>query len=172
MQNSRDLTLYNVMFPIWMLWLFPLTWLIILPVNFAIDLAVVVLTLKVLQVTEIKLNAKRVILRVWLMGFAADMIGTALMFLTNILEFHGTPFGEWWYENLSNAVSFNPFDNIFSFLWVTVCVAVSAFCIYWFNRKFCLKKAELEDGQKHKLSLSLALLTAPYLFYFPSAWIY
>ena len=120
MQNRRDMTLYNVMFPIWMLWLFPLTWLIVLPVNFAIDLAGVVLTLKALQVTQIKQHAKRVILRVWLMGFVADLIGTALMFLSVAVDFHGTPFGEWWYDHLSSAVSFHPFDNIFSFLWVTL----------------------------------------------------
>lgn len=39
-------------------------------------------------------------------------------------------------------------------------------------RKFCLKKAVLSDTERHRLSLALAVFTAPYLFYFPSAWIY
>lgn len=171
MQNRQDVTLYNVLFPIWMLWIFPQTWLIVLPVNFAIDLLVVALTMKGMQLTDVRQNAKSVILRVWLMGFVADFIGTALMFLVNIVEFPGA-LGAWWYDHMTNAVSFNPFSSGYAFLFVTFCVAVSAGCIYWFNRKFCLNKAALDERQRHKLSLSLALLTAPYLFYFPSAWIY
>ena len=171
MQNRKQAALYNVMFPIWMLWIFPAAWLIVLPVNFGIDLLVVVLTMKAMQVTESKRNAKAVILRVWLMGFVADFIGTALMFLVNIPEFSGA-FGEWWYDNLTNAVSFNPFSSVYAVLYATLCIAVSGVCIYWFNRKFCLKKADLDETQRHKLALSLAVFTAPYLFYFPSAWIY
>lgn len=171
MQGRRDISLYNVMFPIWMLWLFPLTWLVVLPVNFAIDLAVVVLTMRAMRLTCIRENAKSVILRVWLMGFVADIIGTGLMFLVNVVEFQGA-FGRWWYDNLAYAVSFNPFSSIYAFLYATFAIAVSALCIYWFNRKLCLNKAELSAAQRHRLALSLAVFTAPYLFYFPSAWIY
>ena len=170
MPSNQNVTFYNVMFPIWMLWLFPLSWLVVLPVNFAIDLLVAVLAMKALHVVQIKQNAKAVILRVWLMGFVADFIGTALMFLSNVVEFPGA-FGQFWNDFVS-AVSFNPFQNGYAFLYVTVCVAVSGLCIYWFNRKFCLKKAVLSDTERHRLSLALAVFTAPYLFYFPSAWIY
>ncbi len=172
MDHRRDTTLYNVIFPVWMLWLFPLAWLAVLPANFAIDLLVVALAMQALHVPDIRRNAKAVILRVWLMGFVADLIGTALMFLVNVPAFQGTPFGTWWYENLTNAVSFNPFENVYAVLWVTLCVAVSGICIYWFNRKFCLKKAGLDERQTHRLALSLAVFTAPYLFYLPTAWFY
>ena len=74
--KKKSIKLYNVIFPIWLLWLIPMTWVIVLPANFLIDLLVVVLTMKYLKVKEIKLNAKSVILKVWIFGFIADFIGT------------------------------------------------------------------------------------------------
>ena len=171
MRDRRDVTLNNVMFPIWMLWLFPMTWLIVLPANLAIDLLVLLIAMRCMGVANIKQNALRAIVRVWLMGFVADFVGTALMFAATLPSFDGA-FGEWWYHNIANAVSFNPFKNGYALLYATLCIAVSALCIYWFNRRFCLKKTELDDRQKQRLSLVLAIATAPYLFYFPSALIY
>ena len=46
---KKELKLYNVIFPIWFLWLVPITWIVVLPANFIIDLAVIVLTLKYLK---------------------------------------------------------------------------------------------------------------------------
>lgn len=54
--NKRGFTLYNIIFPIWILWIITITWIIVLPANFAIDLLVVVLTMKHLKVSDIKQN--------------------------------------------------------------------------------------------------------------------
>ena len=51
-----------------------------MPANFAIDVLVVVLKMKLLKVSDIKRNAKIMILCVWIMGFIADFIGTIAMF--------------------------------------------------------------------------------------------
>ncbi len=171
MQNRRAVCLHNVMFPVWMLWLFPVAWLVVLPVNFAVDLLVVALAMRAVHLSEVRKSAFTVILRVWIMGFVADFIGTALMFLVNVVELPGAA-GKWWYDNLANPVSFHPFSSVYAAAYATLCIAVSAICIYWCNRKFCLQKAGLDEVQKHKVSLALAVFTAPYLFYFPSAWIY
>ena len=37
---KKENRLYNVFFPIWFLLLYPLSWIIALPVNFAVDLLV------------------------------------------------------------------------------------------------------------------------------------
>lgn len=171
--KSNDMKLYNLIFPIWLLWLVPMTWVVVLPVNFCIDLVVVVLTMRYLKVRDVKQNIKRVILRVWLCGFVADFIGTAAMFMVNIIDFnYETALGKWWYDNMTNAVTFNPFENIYAVMWVTVCVILTALFIYLFNYKFCLKKSSLDNAQKKKLALSLAIFTAPYLFYLPTAWFF
>lgn len=171
--KKNSIKLYNLVFPIWLLWLLPITWIVVLPANFLIDLLVVVGTMKYLKIQDIKVNAKAIIFRVWIFGFIADFIGTAAMFIANIFDFnYETKLGKWWYNNISNAVSYNPFESIYSVLWVTVCVIITAFFIYLFNYKFCLKKSNLDSEQKKKLALSLAIFTAPYLFYIPTAWFF
>ncbi len=162
--------LYNVIFPIWIIWIFPLTWLIILPANFIIDLLVVTLTLKVLKIKHIWITAKPVILKVWLFGFLSDIIGTAGMLAAGLLDERvlGQAVGDWWYQNIGFPVNYNPFQSIYGFLWVTLCVVLAAAMIYLFNLKFSFKKAPITDRQKRQLSFSLAVFTAPYLFYLPT----
>ena len=55
---KKDEKLYNVLFPLWMLMLFPQVWLIVLPGNFIIDSAVLLLTLLILKVGEKKKRYK------------------------------------------------------------------------------------------------------------------
>ncbi|MCC8178279.1 MAG: hypothetical protein LIO38_04075, partial [Cloacibacillus sp.] len=73
--------------------------------------------------------------------------------------------GNWLRRNVAAAVERNPFDSIFGLLWVAGCVALAAFFIYLFNYSFCLSKAGLEEGEKKKLALSLAVFTAPISFF-------
>lgn len=171
--KMNSIKLYNVIFPVWILWLIPTTWIIVLPANFFIDLLVVLLVMKCLKINNVKQNVKSIIFRVWIFGFVADFIGTVLMISASIIDFsYNTRLGKWWYNNITNAVSYNPFSNIYAIIWVTISVFITAFFIYIFNYKFCLKKSDLDNNQKKKLSLSLAILTAPYLFYLPTAWLY
>jgi hypothetical protein len=173
MKKGKNVTLYNLIFPIWLLWLFPTTWIVVLPANFLVDLLVIVLTLKFLKVQDIWQKVKPVIFRVWIFGFIADFIGTAAMYMANVIDFdYNTKLGKWWYDNISNPVSYNPFHGIYSFLWITACVIITALFIYLFNNKICLKKVDLDKIQKKKLALSLAIFTAPYLFYLPTKWFY
>ncbi len=171
--NKNNVKVYNVIFPIWLLWLFPVTWIVILPANFIIDLIVVVLTLRFLKEQNIKTITKSIILKVWIFGFLADFIGTGLMLLSNLIDFdYNTRVGKWWYDNITNAVSYNPYRSIFAVIWVTLCVIITALAIYLFNYKFVLRKSSIEDSQKKKLALSLAIFTAPYTFLIPTMWIY
>ena len=169
--KKTSIKLYNVIFPIWMLWLIPITWLAVLPANFLIDLLVIVLTMKFMKVPNVKENAKRIILRVWICGFIADFIGTMAMLISNFINFnHNSKLDDWWYDNIQNAVTYNPFESIYAILWVAVSILITSFFIYLFNYKFCLNKSTLDSKQRKLLSLSLAIFTAPYLFYLPTYW--
>jgi len=107
--TKKHITLYNLIFPIWLLWVIPTTWIVVLPVNFLIDITVVMLTLKYLKVTHIWKKTKAVIVKTWIYGFAADFIGTVFMLLSNLIDFDtNTQFGRWWYENILNAVAYAP----------------------------------------------------------------
>ena len=48
--TNKPVKLYNAIFPIWILIIFPTTWLIVLPANFVIDLLVMLITLKCMKV--------------------------------------------------------------------------------------------------------------------------
>ena len=172
--KERGVKLYNVIFPIWLLWLFPGTWFVVLPACFLIDLLVVALTLRYLRVKEAGEKVKAVIIKVWLCGFAADLIGTVGMLSTLFMDGRrfGGGVGDWLRWNVAAAVERNPFDSIFGLLWVAGCVALAAFFIYLFNYRFCLSKAGLEEDEKKKLALSLAVFTAPYLFFLPMEWLF
>lgn len=171
--TKKGIKLYNIIFPIWLLWLIPVTWIVVLPANFIIDLAVIIFTLKYLKVNNVKAIAKSIIFKVWVFGFVSDFVGTVLMFLANVIDFdYNTSLGKWWYENISSAVSYDPYKSIFAVLWITLCVIITAFFIYIFNYNIVLRKSDLDTSQKKKLALSLAIFTAPYTFYIPTHWFY
>lgn len=171
---KNETRLYNVFFPIWLLLLFyPLYWLAVLPVNFGVDLLVIVLTLRILHADDIKTKAKKSIWKVWLFGFLADLLGGALMLSTQFIDLALRRYAPeaavtWWYENITNAVMFSPFSTVPAFLWVLLCTALSGLLIYFFNTEFALKKAITDLTERRKLALALAVFTAPYTFFIPT----
>ncbi|MDE6433078.1 MAG: hypothetical protein K2L07_02475 [Lachnospiraceae bacterium] len=171
-KTVKTTVLYDAIFPIWLLWIFPITWLVVLPANFLIDLVVLVLVMGYYKIPNRKYQAKKSILRIWLCGLGADFIGALGMILAELIYIRNSAFGEWWYYNIIDPVAYNPFGSIWSFLWVTVCVLISGYFIYLFNYKFCLKKTELTQEQRKKVALAMAVFTAPYTFYLPSDIIY
>ena len=86
--KNNNYKLHNVFFPIWLLLLFPPAWLIVLPINLLIDSLVIYFTLKYLKVEE-KINIlKKAILKTWIFGFVADIIGVIVMLLPIFVEFN------------------------------------------------------------------------------------
>ncbi len=173
--TTHDVTLYNVVFPIWALWLYPFLWLISLPANFFIDSAVLLLALKCLGISAENHVYKQTIIKIWGLGFAADFIGALWVALPHFAsDFLGSSLNEntyrWMMDQLVQPVSYHPFATLISFLWVTVGVGLAAFLIYRFNTKISFKNLELEDKKKKRLALTLAIFTAPYLFYLPMGW--
>ena len=154
-------------YSVWLEWLIPLTWPIVFPVNFLMNLIVLVLTMKYLKIPNRKQNVKAVLLRVWVMNGAANLIGTTIMFI--IMQFDFGRNDVWW-EKVCDAVWNNPWDNFCAFGIVTLCIVLVAFCIFMFNCKWCLEKTDFDDIQRKKVALSLAVFTAPYWFYLPTEW--
>ena len=172
--KKKDIKLYNMIMPIWLLVIFPFTWVFILPLNYLIDTLVLRLTMKKLKVEKRKEIYKMTILKTWIYGFLADFIGAAIILIPS-----------WWLYEIVNPntafgfviqemgqVMLNPFDNVFSFLIALVATMVGAYFVYLFNYKFALKKA-FEEGYidqktKKKIAISMAVFTAPYLFLLPA----
>ncbi len=155
--------LYNVIFPVWLLFLVPVVWLIVIPANLLIDCAVVLVTLCALKHGQKRAVLKQVWWKIWLLGFAADFVGVALllpaMFLSSVL-----PDPVW---DLVEPVMYNCFLSPAAFVWTGLAVALSGVCIYVFDRLVLRSCSLLSPRHQHILALSLAVITAPWTFFIP-----
>ncbi|MGM9594343.1 MAG: hypothetical protein ACI3U8_08305 [Candidatus Onthomonas sp.] len=156
---KRELRLYNVLFPIWMLFLWPGVWLILLPGNFLIDSLVLLLAMTTLGYAGRKAVWKSAILKVWGFGFAADLAGAVVTLGLMLLL-------DWL------APQWNTFLIPGGQLLVLPGIAAAGALIYFLNRCFSFRRTELTARQIHRLSLALAVFTAPYTMLIPSEWIY
>ena len=160
---KRKHRLYNVIFPIWMLALFPQVWLIVIPGNLLVDCLVLLLTLLALKHRDKGGVVKQLWWKFWLVGFAADAIVVAWMLLGWLLA---VPFGSWWESSVGH-IMHNAFAHPAAFLWTLVGVALAGVCIYCFDKKAMGRCELLTPREKHIIALAMAIVTAPWLFFIP-----
>ena len=147
---KKEIKLYNVLFPFWMLLLFPQLWLIVLPGNFIIDSVVLVVSMICLKMQDKKGFYKQNILKLFGFGILADIVGSAYMLIMMI----GLQIGRMGDE-----------------LYLTLpALMISAVCIFIFNFFVTFKKCDKKV--RVTLALILASVTAPYTFLVPSSWLY
>ena len=170
----RETRLYNVILPIWMLLLFPQVWLIVIPGNLIVDVAVLLLALAALRHAGKGAVVRQLWWKLWLLGFAADAIGVAWMFLGLVPAFvmaWGTA-GEasaalsaW--ENTLGHIMHDPFAHPAAFAWTLAGVALAGACIYLFDKRAMRGCPLLTPRERHVIALALAIVTAPWLFFIP-----
>ena len=169
MQKKKDVRLYNVLFPLWLLiWVPSWLWLFLIPANYLIDRFV----FRWAAAKETDLSGIPWRKHVWMLciaGFLADFAGSFLLLLTNF-----APYSEkkWFYTHITDPVDFNPFENLVSFLFVALIVVFSAFLIYLLDRKILKKTGLFPDEAAARIAKKMAICTAPYLFFFPSRLLY
>lgn len=147
---KKEITLYNVLFPLWMLLLFPQLWWIVLPGNFIIDSLVLFLAMLCLKMEEKKLFYKETIWKIFGFGLLSDFVGAAYLLILIA-----------WFE----------VGRMGDELWLTLpAVGISAVCIFLLNYFVTFKKCA--PAVRLRLALTFAVFTAPYTFLVPSAWLY
>ena len=147
--NRKGVKLYNILFPVWMLILFPQVWLVVLPGNFIIDSIVLLISMSALKIADKKKWYKSHILKIFAFGMLSDFFGALFLLLAVVLEFSQTG------------------DELY---FTIPALLLSALCISIFNYFITFKKAD--KILRHKSSLIFAIATAPYTFLIPLAWIY
>lgn len=151
MSNKQTkVNLYNVLFPFWMLLMFPVTWFVVIPGNFLIDSLVLVISMKVLKLADKKQWYKQYILKIFVFGMLSDIIGAAYMLLM-VAVFEVGRMGDELYLTIPGLI-------------------ISAVMIFVFNYFVTFKK--IDKSLRYKLSLIFAVVTAPYTFLVPSSWLY
>lgn len=165
-KKGNGVRLYNVIFPVWFLLLFPIAWLYALPANFILDSIVLLLALKILKVEEAGTIYKKTILGVWAFGFIADILGSVFLLISQL------DLGQWWQEQVTMPVILNPWQTIPAFLLVMIALAMAAYLIYILNDKFLFSKFTQLGYKAKRICLILAICTAPYLFLVPTDFFY
>ena len=157
MKRTKSVRLYNVMFPIWFFYFFPSMWLLILPVNFAVDSLVLMLSARRQKLGDRKGLWKKHILPVWGIGFLSDIIGAVCIF----------PFFLLVDMNRSLREVFHPVYFPGGTIISIPGVIVAGILIYFLNKKLTFRKSTLDALAIHKLCLHLAIFTAPYTMLIP-----
>lgn len=144
----------NVIFPIWLLWLIPTVWIIIIPGNFIIDSLVLIISMKLFKIVCKKEFYKKHIFKIFIFGMISDIIGSLFIFLL-----------------------LNIFENIIDLgitgdeLLITgPGLILASILIFILNYFITFRK--LEKRLRFKFSLIFAIVTAPYTFLIPTSWIY
>ena len=149
MKQKKDVRLYNVIFPFWMLILFPAVWLIVLPGNFIIDSIVLIVSMFALKMESKKDFYKKHILKIFTFGMLADIVGSGVMLLMLVLEI--------------GAYGDEPVLTLPGIL-------VSAALIFVVNYFITFRKVERDI--RLRMSLIFTIVTAPYTFLIPTSWMY
>lgn len=147
--------LYNILFPMWLIYLLPTgLWLILLPANLVVDSLVLYLAIKRLHIQNGKMIWKQSIFRVWGIGFLCDLIGAAL---TLGIQF------------LIDAANLR--WDTFLFPGATLLAipgtALAGILIYVFDRRFAFTGCALNQEQIERLSLVIGIFTTPYPMLIP-----
>jgi hypothetical protein len=172
----KSVTLYNVIFPVWMLILIPTVWIVVLPANFIIDSLVLLLAFHLLKLGDRKTLYKQSILKVWGFGFLADMIGAIVLLTVSFAEsaFSGSDSAawRWFYDNVTGPLGYNAFKSPYALFVMLLVIAGAGALIYLFNYKVSFKSWPVEDREKKKAALLFAVVTAPYTMLIPASWLY
>ena len=154
-RRKHGVRLYNVLFPMWMFYLFPTwLWLVILPANFAIDSLVLCLAMRRLEIAGRREIWRKSIFRIWAIGFLSDFLG-ALLTLGLMLMIDAA--------HLSWDVYLFPGTTLLAIPGVVLSGAL----IYMLNKRYAFVKCMSDEREIHKLSLALAVFTAPYAMLIP-----
>lgn len=167
----KEVKLYNIIFPIWLLIFFPPIIFITLAGNFVIDSLVILACVSIFKLAinseERKSFYKNSIIKVWLFGFLADIIGAAILFILGILgEYFGLSY------ELVSAIDFDPFSNPLAVMIIVFAMLVSVLFIFLFNYKITFRELIKDNSVRFKVALTIAIVTMPWTFLLPTKWFY
>lgn len=166
-QSSKEIRLYNILFPIWLLiWIPSYLWLFLIPANYLIDRLVLSWSLR--NEDSRKELVRKNTWKVCIAGFAADLAGSLFLLAVYLLIDKLNLPSE---QAMENALGWNPFTSLPGILIVLLAVLISGLLIFLLDRSI-LCKAGLDPAKAKKSALTMAVCTAPYLFLIPSSIIY
>ncbi len=157
---KKSVQLYNMILPLWLLWFFPPFIIPCILLNTLIDFLVVFISMKKIHIEGRMKKIKKTIVKIVFFGFLADFIGAFIL----------VAFAYFLDNDITEFMMMNPLQNKLSLLLFFTVIILVGFFIYLFNYKISFKKLDMSNLEKKKISLSLAIFTAPYTFLIPTEW--
>ena len=166
LKNDKNVKLYNILLPLWLIIFLPsYLWLALIPLNYIIDSAVLRWSLG--GMPDKGLFCRKHTWKICLAGFLSDLAGSLILLGVSIPV---SEISEKFYD-IGHAIMFYPFSDLIGLIIVVSGIAVSAACIYLLDKRI-LGKAGLGPELVKRSAIRLALITAPYLYLFPSRLLY
>lgn len=158
----------KLIFPIWMMFVVPISWAAILPGTFLAALAGLLIALMIVRkgpagerFRAAWEDTKKAVWRAWLNLCLAWLVGTALMLVPPLLA-AGSASGAW--KDMAEALLTNIYTNPLSAVWAIVCVLATVGISYSLHRLWAFRKTDLETPESARAALWVSVITAPWLF--------
>lgn len=163
---KKEIKLYNVCFPIWLITLYPSIWGITLLMNCLLGSLLLILGYKLLKIKEVKAVYHETALKVLSILCLADLMSLGFVLMSQWLQ------GEWWEEYIKNPIVSNPLDNIWSIGYLSILLIGVAGMTYELLWKWGFKTKRLQKLQRKQLSLAFVLINSSWMLFYPSQLIY
>ena len=160
----------KLFFPIWMMFVVPVSWAAIIPGTFLIAFLGLLASLYLARPSDMErgerlraawADAKKGMWRAWINLCAAYALGTALMLAPAILTVGMAETSA--VRQAALAITENIYQSGLAVLWTALCVAGSAMISWLLNRSWTYNRTSRADVRR--AAAWLAFLTAPYLFF-------
>jgi len=153
-------------YPIWMYLFAPAAWIAILPWKFLLVTIALLACNRSYELSREKPFYKKNVLWSWLIVLLGDLAGTLLLLLVQAY------FTEGIYEFLAYPVAFNPYDNIYSVLYVYAVFALVIFLMRYALCNWLFPRSIADKAMRKRVALVVAVFCAPWLFLIPSQLFY
>ena len=160
-----------VLYPVWLLILLPNYWLLLAASVLIIQSIVLIGALKHLQFDDVSKIWRKSILWNTFYGFLSYLVAAGLFSITLFVRSDNSV-GKWFIANVSDPLIQNPFSNVFALLYALLVLLITGLLIFVANRAISFRKTELNPLGVKKVSLYLAIFTAPYVVLLPSTSFY
>lgn len=150
--------MYSLVLPIWLLLVSgPVLWILILTSNFFVATIVLIIACHIFKLKNVLKIYKRSIVKMVLYGFVSDAIGVSVLLLMSKINPDG----------LFTNVASNPTSSWVTTVFISICVAFSAWFAYFFHHRLTFRDLKVSEKKKKQIAVFLAIFTAPYLFFYP-----
>ena len=155
----------DLVLAVWVMWIIPILWPLICILYLLFYSVVLYLSMIYLKIENRKKVFLKSIKKMILFGFLCDLIVAGFLLLIvlqvdNIINYKSV-FYPW-----LKALEENPFNNVYALLTILVPILLSRIINYKLNKRYTFSKLDIEEENKKKLALAIAIFTAPYIFFF------